>query len=141
MVRLAKCCNPLPGDEIIGYITRGRGITIHRKDCPNVSYYREEEANGSWRRFTGADVEGVYRVALEIEAIDRSRLAMDIMNVVADAKTTINAINARAISNNLALVQLKIEVKSLEQMRHVMDKIGRIRDVLEVRRVIPKKEH
>ncbi|NLK00973.1 MAG: bifunctional (p)ppGpp synthetase/guanosine-3',5'-bis(diphosphate) 3'-pyrophosphohydrolase [Clostridia bacterium] len=142
MVRLAKCCNPLPGDEIIGYITRGRGITIHRKDCPNVSYYREEEGQRIMEEvYWGSDVEGVYRVALEIEAIDRSRLAMDIMNVVADAKTTINAINARAISNNLALVQLKIEVKSLEQMRHVMDKIGRIRDVLEVRRVIPKKEH
>jgi len=141
MVRLARCCNPLPGDEIVGYITRGRGISIHRADCPNVGYYREEEGQRileevSWDTNTAT----TYRVAIEVEAIDRPRLATDIMNVIADSKIIINAVNARAVSNRLALVHLKIEVKSLEQMERVMEKIRRVKDVLEVRRVVPKRE-
>ncbi|NLO90253.1 MAG: bifunctional (p)ppGpp synthetase/guanosine-3',5'-bis(diphosphate) 3'-pyrophosphohydrolase [Clostridia bacterium] len=141
MVRLARCCNPLPGDDIVGYITRGRGITIHRSDCPNILYYRAEEEQRildevSWDTNNAA----TYRVAIEIEAIDRPRLAADIMNVVADSKIVINAINARAVSNKLALLHLKVEVKSLEQMDRLMEKLRRVHDVLEVRRVVPRSE-
>jgi len=141
MVRLARCCNPLPGDDIVGYITRGRGITIHRSDCPNVLYYRAEEEQRildevSWDTNNAA----TYRVAIEIEAIDRPRLAADIMNVVADSKIVINAINARAVSNKLALIHLKVEVKSLEQMERLMEKLRRVQDVLEVRRIVPRNE-
>ncbi len=141
MVRLAKCCNPLPGDDIVGYITRGRGITIHRSDCPNVLYYRSEEEQRivdevSW----DTNNDATYRVAIEIEAIDRPRLAADIMNVVADSKIIINAINARAVSNKLALIHLKVEVKSIEQMERLMEKLRKVQDVLEVRRVVPRHE-
>jgi len=141
MVRLSLCCNPIPGDDIVGYITRGRGVSIHRRDCPNVIHYRREEPHRivddlAWDTETPAP----YRVAIEVEAIDRPRLATDIMNVIADTKININAINARAVSRNLALVDLKIEVDSQEQLTHIMEKIKRVQDVLEVRRVLPKRD-
>ncbi|MGI6554174.1 MAG: RelA/SpoT family protein [Bacillota bacterium] len=142
MVRLSMCCNPIPGDDIVGYITRGRGISIHRSDCPNVQHYRREEKHRiledvSWD--TESNVS--YRVVVEVEALDRARLTTDIMNVVADTKANINAVNARAVSHNLALIHLKIEVSSIEQMNHILDKIRRVQDVLDVRRVVPKKDH
>jgi len=141
MVRLSKCCNPIPGDDIVGYITRGRGVSIHRTDCPNVLHYRREEKHRiledvSWDTETQVS----YRVVVEVEGLDRPRLTTDIMNVVADTKTNINAVNARAVSRNLALVNLKIEVGSIEQLNHVLEKIRRVKDVLEVRRVVPKKD-
>ena len=141
MVRLSRCCNPIPSDEIVGYITRGRGISIHRADCPNVQHYRKEEMHRIledvfWDTETDVD----YRVVIEVEGLDRPRLVTDIMNVVADTKTDINAVNARAASRNLALVHLKIQVNSMEQLKHVMEKIRRVKDVLEVRRVVPKKD-
>lgn len=141
MVRLSRCCNPIPSDEIVGYITRGRGISIHRADCPNVQHYRKEEMHRIledvfWDTETDVD----YRVVIEVEGLDRPRLVTDIMNVVADTKTDINAVNARAASRNLALVHLKIQVNSMEQLNHVMEKIRRVKDVLEVRRVVPKKD-
>ena len=140
MVRLSRCCNPLPGDEIVGYITRGRGISIHRADCPNIGHYKNDEQSRIIEVSWDTGTEGSYRVTIEIEAIDRPRLATDIMNVVTETKTIINAINARAVSQNFALVHLKIEVVSMEHMQHVIDKIRRVKDVLEVRRVVPKAE-
>lgn len=141
MVRLSMCCNPIPGDEIVGYITRGRGISIHRADCPNVSHYRREERHRIMDDISWDDETDVsYRIAVEVEALDRPRLTTDIMNVIADTKANINAVNARAVSQNLAMVHLKIEVESMEQMNHILEKIRRVKDVLEVRRVVPKKE-
>lgn len=141
MVRLALCCNPIPGDEIVGYITRGRGVSIHRSDCPNVIHYKKEEPHRMVEDLRwDVDTKVPYRVAIEVEAMDRPRLATDIMNVIAETKLNIIAINARAVSRNMALVDLKIEVNSMEQLDHIMEKIRRVQDVLEVRRVVPKKE-
>lgn len=142
MVRLSMCCNPIPGDDIVGYITRGRGISIHRSDCPNILHYRKEEPHRILEELTwDTDIQAPYRVAIEVEAIDRPRLATDIMNVVTDTKININAVNARGVSRNLALVDLKIEVTSMEQLNHIMEKIRRVKDVMEVRRVLPRKDN
>lgn len=141
MVRLSLCCNPIPGDEIVGYITRGRGVSIHRTDCPNVIHYKKEEPHRIVEDLRwDVDTKVPYRVAIEVEAMDRPRLASDIMNVFAETKLNIIAINARAVSRTMALVDLKIEVNSMEQLGHIMEKIRRVQDVLEVRRVVPKKE-
>lgn len=72
MVRFAHCCNPLPGDEIIGYITRGRGVSIHRTDCPNIKYYRQNEAPRLIEVGWGDNVDGIFQVEIEINAIERS---------------------------------------------------------------------
>lgn len=136
-VRLAKCCNPLPGDDIIGYVTRGRGVSIHRADCSNIlHYYMTEEGRiieVSWDE----SAETIYHVHLEVLAHDRPRLAMDIISAVADAKTIINAVHARATKDNFAVVDLKVEIRNLDHLNYIMDKVRRIKDVLEVRRVTP----
>ncbi|WP_406676523.1 RelA/SpoT family protein [Moorella sp. ACPs] len=136
-IRLAHCCNPLPGDAILGYITRGRGVSVHRIDCPNINHHRETEKERIIEVAWGDTTDATYQVHIEALALDRPNLAMDIMAAVADTKTIINSVHARATRNDQALVDLKIEIRSLEHLNYIMDKIRRIRDVLEVKRVIP----
>jgi len=137
MVRLARCCNPLPGDEIQGYITRGRGVSIHRQDCPNIVYSQQNEKERLVPVAWESEEDSIYQVQLEAVAIDRPRLAMDIMNTVADTKTVINSVHARSKKNSLAIVDLKLEIRSLEHLHYIMGKINRVKDVLEVKRITP----
>jgi guanosine-3',5'-bis(diphosphate) 3'-pyrophosphohydrolase len=137
MVRFSHCCNPLPNDPIIGYITRGRGVSIHHADCANINYYKEHERERvvevSWEQ--GVDL--VYQAQISAVAIDRPGLTMDIMMTITDTKTIVNAVHARATKNNLATVDLKIEIKNMEHLIYIIEKIRKIRDVLEVKRVTP----
>lgn len=139
MVRLSHCCNPLPGDPIIGYITRGRGVSVHRRDCPNINHLNHDELGRvvevAWQNT--ADDSSVYLAQIEALALDRPRLAMDIISTVADTKTIINSVHARATRNSMATVDMKVEIRSLEHLQYIMDKIKKVRDVLEVKRVTP----
>ena len=138
-VRLSHCCNPLPGDAVIGYITRGRGVSIHRTDCPNVQAFLKEDRGRivevTWKQ----GKESVYQVELEVYAIDRARLTMEIMNAIADMKLQINAVNARISKNKLTIINLRLEIHSIAQLNHLIEKIKRIKNVTEVNRVIPKR--
>ncbi|MBC7337389.1 MAG: bifunctional (p)ppGpp synthetase/guanosine-3',5'-bis(diphosphate) 3'-pyrophosphohydrolase, partial [Clostridia bacterium] len=136
-VRLAHCCHPLPGDLILGYVTRGRGVSVHRADCPNILHHKAVEQERIIEVGWEENAESVYEVQIAALAVDRPRLTTDIMTAIADTKTIINAVHARAMKNNLAAVDLKIEISSLEQLQYIMDKVRRIRDVLEVKRVTP----
>nr|WP_277998905.1 bifunctional (p)ppGpp synthetase/guanosine-3',5'-bis(diphosphate) 3'-pyrophosphohydrolase [Moorella sulfitireducens] len=136
-IRLAHCCNPLPGDAILGYITRGRGVSVHRSDCPNINHHLDTEKERIIEVAWEDTADATYQVHIEALALDRPNLAMDIMAAVADTKTIINSIHARATRNDQALVDLKIEIRSLEHLNYIMDKIRRIRDVMDVKRVIP----
>ncbi|HZW83939.1 MAG TPA: bifunctional (p)ppGpp synthetase/guanosine-3',5'-bis(diphosphate) 3'-pyrophosphohydrolase [Candidatus Deferrimicrobium sp.] len=134
LIRFSRCCNPLPGDEITGYITKGRGVSVHRADCVNMHHQVEGrfiEVKWDERAQT------TYQVEVEIHALDRPRLTLDVMNAVVDTKTTINAVNARATKNKMAVIHLKIEIRNLEHFEYVSSKIKRVKDVLEVRRVTP----
>ncbi len=134
LIRFSRCCNPLPGDEIIGYITKGRGVSVHRADCVNIHHQPEAKfVEVMW----DDQAQATYQVELEIQALDRPRITLDIMNAVADTKTAINAVNARGIKNKLASIHLKIEIRNLEHFNFVSTKIKRVKDVLEVRRVTP----
>jgi len=137
MVRLGHCCNPLPGDEIVGYITRGRGVSVHRVDCPNVVHHKEVEQERIIEVAWDLEAEANFQVHLEVAALDRANLAMDIMSAVQDTKTIINSVHARALKNNQACVDLKLEIRSLEHLQYIMDKIKKIKDVQELHRVIP----
>jgi GTP pyrophosphokinase len=137
MVRLSRCCNPLPGDPIVGYITRGRGVSIHREDCPNIIHHHKDEFERIIEVAWDTEAEAIYQVQIEAVAVDRPRLAMDIITTIADTKTTINAVNARATKNNLATVDLKIEIKSLDHLHHIMERIKKVKDVMEVKRITP----
>ena len=137
MIRLSRCCNPLPGDEIIGYITRGRGVSVHRKDCPNIIHHLNDEYERiievAWDTQEQAD----YQVQIEVIAMDRPHLAMDIIRTLTEAKTIINAVNARATKNSQAIVDLKIEIRSITHLNHITEKIKKVKDVLDVKRVTP----
>ncbi|SDE59943.1 RelA/SpoT family protein [Sporomusa acidovorans] len=133
MVRLARCCNPLPGDVIVGYITRGRGVSVHRADCPNIlnnseEYERMIEVN--W------DIPGdmLYRVSIEITGTDRHNLLSDIMMVAADAKINVGSLNARVQKNKTANITMDIDIANLSQLEHIMNKMRKIQDVYTVRR-------
>ncbi len=134
--RLARCCNPLPGDAVMGYITRGRGISVHRQDCPNLLNYlkneRERLIEVEW-----SDDKGVYNVEIEVKAIDRPRLTTDVMNVIADTRIQINSVYSRATRGQIAIMNFKLEIKDMDKLYAVMQRIKTVKDVLDVKRVLP----
>lgn len=140
LIRLSRCCNPLPGDAIVGYITRGRGVSVHRADCPNALHYRNEEGG----RFVDVAWEdsasGMFIAEIEIISKDRARLTSDILTTLADLKMPIHAIHSRAMKNGLATTDIKLEIKNLDHLNYVLDRIRRIKDISEVYRVTPGKD-
>ena len=134
MVRLARCCNPVPGDEIVGFITRGRGVSVHRADCSNILNNREEYERVievTWDITVG----NLYKVTMEIAGIDRPNLLSDIMMIAADNKNTISGINARVQKNKAVSMTLSIDIADLNQLENLMTKIRRIKDVFSVHRM------
>lgn len=135
-IRLAHCCNPLPGDPVSGYITRGRGVSVHRNDCPNLQNYLRQEKDRlievEW-----SDNRGTYIVELEVKAFDRARLTTDVMTVIADTRIQINSVFSRVTRNNLAVMNFKLEIKDISQLQAIIQRIQQIQDILEVRRTAP----
>ncbi len=136
VIRLAHCCNPLPGDDVLGYITRGRGVSVHRRDCPNLQNYLRTEKDRVME-VEWADEKGIYVVELEVKAVDRARLTTDVMNVIADTRIHINSVFSRVTKNDLALINLKLEVMDMGHLSAVKQRIQKVKDVMEVRRVLP----
>lgn len=133
LTALAKCCNPLPGDDIVGYITRGRGVTIHRKDCPNILARtdRERLIQVDW----GVAKRQTYPVKIEVSAYDRGGLLRDIAAVVADEKASMSAVNARTDKrDNTAIFTATLEIEDIAQLSRILTRIYRLPNVLEVRR-------
>ncbi|MGI6225130.1 MAG: RelA/SpoT family protein [Peptococcales bacterium] len=139
MIRFSRCCNPLPGDKIIGYITRGRGVSIHREDCPNIKLYFQEEPERLVEAAWDEAERSTFQVEIMVLALDRAKLTMDVINIINDAKIHINALNARARKNGSAVIDLKIEINNLEQLNALIEKIKRIKDIIDVKRVTPTK--
>jgi len=135
LMRVARCCNPVPGDEIIGFITRGRGVTIHRRDCPNLVHYSTD--NG---RFIDASWDSVekasYPVDVEVSANDRKHLLSDVMAAVNESKIDITAVSARADKNRIANIHLTMVVRDQVHLEQIMSKIKKIKDVYAVRRYV-----
>jgi guanosine-3',5'-bis(diphosphate) 3'-pyrophosphohydrolase len=129
--RLARCCSPVPGDPIIGYITRGKGVTVHRRDCTNVRNISDTERliDVEW----GASRE-VYPVKVRIEAFDRAGLLRDIATVVADEGIRMSSAQASVDADTTATITATLEIGSVQQLRNVLSRLEGIRDVLEVRR-------
>ena len=133
LVKLSKCCNPLPGDEIIGYITRGRGVSVHRKDCVNVKDLLKEEnriIDVSWVEEKKAS----YNVDIEVYANDRSGLLADVTNAISSTKANIVGANAKAGKDRIAIIELIIETKNLEELNMIFKAIRKVDSVYEVKR-------
>lgn len=137
LVRLSKCCTPVPGDDIIGFITRGRGVSVHRRDCPNISpqSLSEEDMN----RLIGVSWEtskptGEFLSELQVEADDRTGLLAEITVAITETKAPIRAFNARTAKGNVAIVNITVEITSTSQLEAIMKKIRNLKGVYDVTR-------
>ncbi|AGB41759.1 (p)ppGpp synthetase, RelA/SpoT family [Halobacteroides halobius DSM 5150] len=137
LVRIAKCCNPVPGDEIIGYITRGRGVSVHRTDCHNLEKLKNNEPERIIDVKWHVDQKATYDVELEIEALDKRSLLQELTAVISEAGININSVNARTTKEKLAYIKLLIEISSLDHMQDLINKLEAIDGVLNVQRANP----
>jgi GTP pyrophosphokinase len=131
----AHCCNPVPNDPIVGYITRGRGVTIHRQDCVNVLQLEGEDRDRLIEVEWGAAVDNTYQVDISVEAYDRSGLLRDITSVLANDKINLLGVNTLTDKEDgIARMNLTIEITDISQLSRVLAKIGQLPNVLEARR-------
>ena len=134
-IKFAKCCNPLPGDPIVGFITRGFGVSIHKANCANAVSSMKDPSNAPrWVKAYWADsVKESYKAGLEILALDRNDLLKDVLNALSDMRVPIYNMNARQV-DNYGIVNLTIGINNTEHLDRVVARLGKIRDVLKVTR-------
>ena len=138
-VRLSHCCNPLPGDEIIGFITRGRGVSVHRADCPNADDLRrnpERIIEVAWE----GEIEAVYQVEIYIEAIDRLRLLQDIVMFLADSGVNIVSCTTTTHKDDIVEMRFVFEVSDLAVVNRILSDVKHIDGVFGASRVLPSKQ-
>lgn len=135
MVRFAKCCNPVPGDDILGYITKGRGVSIHRRDCSNLQNLIEEDSQKVVDVAWGVAKGVAYMAEIQVKTEDRPGVLSDIMNVIVESKLPLNALNAKSAKSNLAYVNIKVKIDTIEQLKELMRKIRRLNGVMDVYRM------
>ncbi|WP_040228905.1 RelA/SpoT family protein [Bhargavaea cecembensis] len=136
LIRLSRCCSPVPGDEIVGYITKGRGVSVHRSDCPNIAQDDSESrlidvewANGA----AGKPME--YQVDIEISGFDRPGLLNEVMHIVNDLKTVISAVSAKGDKNKIATINMTLMITNITHLHRIVERIKQIRDIYYVQRV------
>lgn len=136
LIRLSKCCNPVPGDDIVGYITKGRGVSVHREDCVNV---HNEDAQV---RLLPVEWEGNleqpknYNVDIEINGFDRRGLLNEVLQAVAETKTNITAVSGKSDRNKMATISMSISIHNVSHLQKVVERIKRIPDIYAVRRLM-----
>ncbi|AIC93968.1 RelA/SpoT family protein [Shouchella lehensis] len=137
LIRLARCCTPVPGDDIVGYITKGRGVSIHRTDCPNVV---SEEQSSS--RLLDVEWEGnrhsskSYNVDIEITAFDRNGFLNEVLHTMTETRTQINSVSGRSDhKHKIATVEMSISITDKQHLQKIVDRIKQLKDIYSVRRV------
>ncbi len=136
LMRFGRCCSPLPGDRVLGYITRGRGVSIHREDCPNIQFLRgqpERLVEVEWE----SSHDGVHQVEIEVEALDRVGLLKDMLAAVTETRTNVVSVNARVRKDKVGIVNLVVDIRNVTQLTAVMQRIGQLPEVYSVERVVP----
>ncbi|MEA2080066.1 MAG: bifunctional (p)ppGpp synthetase/guanosine-3',5'-bis(diphosphate) 3'-pyrophosphohydrolase, partial [Pseudomonadota bacterium] len=133
LTNFARCCNPAPGDDIVGYITRGRGATIHRQDCPNIMRIKDRErlVKVSW-----GEAMNTYPIPVKMKAYDRDGLMRDVSTLIAEEGINMGKVSVD-INNNLAIFDMVLEVRDLAQLSKVLDRLENLANVLEAQRVRP----
>ncbi|MCI8658433.1 MAG: bifunctional (p)ppGpp synthetase/guanosine-3',5'-bis(diphosphate) 3'-pyrophosphohydrolase [Oscillospiraceae bacterium] len=136
LVKFSKCCAPVPGDEIIGFITRGYGVSVHRRDCPNAQPDHHVEANqGRWIKVSWSDdIRDSYTTGLEVVCKDRANLLVDISTAVSTCKVNISNLNVHTTADGFAIFHLTLSVTDSRQLDQVMRKIHQISSVMKVNR-------
>jgi len=136
LVRFSKCCNPVPGDEIVGYITRGRGVSVHRVDCPNILALNGDSARKIDVQWQAGET-GAFSVEIEVEATDRVNLLSNIVAAVSEGHTNIESVNARTTKSRMALINLIVNIHDLDHMNAIMNRIKQVNGVVSVSRAHP----
>ena len=138
LVKFAKCCTPVPGDPIVGFITRGFGVSVHRADCPNCApEKRKSEEAGRWVKvswITGEDQPAAYKTSLSISAKDRDGLTLDVATALSVVKVKVNSLSARSMPDGYAAISLTLEVRDQSELTSVINKLGQIQGVYQVKR-------
>ena len=137
LIRLSRCCTPVPGDEIVGFITKGRGVSVHRADCPNIleEGFAERLIEVEWENEVQVHRKE-YPVDIEITAFDRPGVLNDVMHAVSETKTNIMAVSGRADRDKIATIHLTISISNISGLHKVVDKIKQLPDIYSVQRVI-----
>lgn len=132
-VHLAKCCNPVPGDKIIGYVTRTKGVSVHRLDCPNTINFinKERQIEVEWEQTTS----GMFLVTIEVISYDRTGLMADILAALTEMKLSVSSANVKVENTGMAVMNLGVQIKDLPQLDYIMTKIRRIKGVHSVNRM------
>ncbi|GHA89280.1 GTP diphosphokinase [Modicisalibacter luteus] len=133
---MANCCHPVPGDQIVGYITQGRGVTIHRQDCPNILQLRAEEPRRIVDVEWGTQAHTQYPVDIEIDAWDRSGLLRDVTSVLTHERVNVLAVNTVTnTTDNIARLKITLEVDGLESLGRIFSRIQQLPNVIDVKRL------
>ncbi|WP_018887750.1 RelA/SpoT family protein [Paenibacillus massiliensis] len=136
LVRFARCCNPVPGDEIIGYVTRGRGVSVHRTDCPNIPSGEGEEQARVIEVEWEEEVEANYSVDIEITGHDRNGLMNEVLQAISESKTSLAAVTGRSDKNKMAMMHITILIRNTDHLHSVVERIKRVKDVYTVHRIM-----
>ncbi|WP_377888352.1 RelA/SpoT family protein [Alkalihalobacillus sp. R86527] len=134
LIRLSRCCNPVPGDDIVGYITKGRGVSIHRKDCPNVNEDNAKERllEVEWESHSPKS----YNVDIEISGYDRRGLLNEVLQAVAETKTDMTSVSGRSDNNKMATISMTVSIRNTAHLQKVVERVKRIPDIYAVRRIM-----
>ena len=135
LVKFSRCCTPVPGDEIVGFITRGYGVSVHRADCPNAAPERRTGQEGRWLKVTwGSDTNESYPTTIDVVCKDRMNLILDISTALSSTNTFVSGLNSRSTEDGFAVIRLEIRVRDGAQMKAIMNKLNQISGVLRVTR-------
>ena len=134
LVKLSKCCNPLPGDEIVGYITKGRGVSVHRKDCTNIKNLISEENRMIDVEWYNENKES-YQADIEVRSNDRAGLLLDILKELGTTKAKILGVNTKTTKERIAIIEITLEIDSLDELNKAIKVLRKVNSVYEVRRV------
>ena len=135
LVKFSRCCTPVPGDEIVGFITRGYGVSVHRADCPNAAPERRAGQEGRWLKVSwGKDTNESYPTTIDVMSKDRMGLILDISTALSSTNTFVSGLNSRSTEDGFAVIRLEIRVRDGAQMKAIMNKLNQISGVLQVTR-------
>src|SRR5699024_5355932 len=131
-----RCCNPVPNDDIVGFITKGRGVSVHRRDCPNVHFNQDQERfiDVFWKSSTHSSK--AYHLDMETSGYDRNVLLNEVLQVVNETQTLNGLVSGRGDKNKNAHIHLTVFIKNTDHLRHVVEKIKQVKDIYAVTRTV-----